>query len=241
MAIGRYNYTTGNGTSWVSTDPVFAIGNGTSPTNRSNAMTLLKNGNLFLDGGMNININKDVLGYGALYVDGSEAIWYDGSVYSWGFGGTNNVFARPVSVATTYYTNTYGLYVAGSIYATGGWAGSDARWKKDLEPLQNILPGIMKLDGLKYSWRKDEYPSMNFDSGRQIGLIAQDVEKIFPELVKTDERGYKAISYEKFSVILLEGMKEQQEQIKSQQEQIDRLEKMVGEMQSKLDNATVSK
>jgi hypothetical protein len=68
---------------------------------------------------------------------------------------------------------------------------------------------------------------MNFDSETQIGLIAQDVEKVFPELVRTDNNGFKAVSYEKLSVILLEGMKEQQKQIESLNEKISRLEKSV--------------
>jgi hypothetical protein len=236
MAIGRYNAYSGTADSWVNTDPVFMIGNGTSVTARSNAMTVYKNGNADLKG--SLNLNNGTLSTGALYVDGAETIWYgnDGvdNYFSWGYGANYNVFAHPVSVGTTDTPSIYGLYVAGSIYATGGWAGSDSRWKKDLEPLKNLLPEIMTLQGFKYSWRKDEYPSMNFDSGRQIGVVAQDIEKVFPELVKTDDKGYKAVSYEKLSVILLEGIKEQQKQIKSQQEQIDRLEKIVGEIKAKL-------
>jgi len=52
-----------------------------------------------------------------------------------------------------------------------------------------------------------------FDNGIQLGLIAQEVEKIFPELVKTDNNGYKAIAYDKLTAVLVEGMKEQQKQI----------------------------
>jgi hypothetical protein len=85
----------------------------------------------------------------------------------------------------------------------------------------------MQLNGYKFNWRKDEFPEMNFDSETQIGLIAQDVEKVFPELVRTDNNGFKAVSYEKLSVILLEGMKEQQKQIESLNEKISRLEKSV--------------
>ncbi len=70
---------------------------------------------------------------------------------------------------------------------------------------------------------------MNFDSERQLGLIAQDVEKIFPELVRTDDKGYKAVSYEKLTVILLESLKEQQKQIDEQNERIERLERLIKE------------
>jgi polyhydroxyalkanoate synthesis regulator phasin len=104
-----------------------------------------------------------------------------------------------------------------------------------------MIDKVTLLQGVTFKWRKDEFPEMNFDESAQIGLVAQDVEKIFPELVKTDDKGYKAVAYDKLSVILLEGMKDQQKEIKSQQEQIDRLEKMISEIKAKLDNATVNK
>ena len=181
----------------------------------------------------NLNLNKGISSGQALFVNSKEALWFNGTYFSWGYQGNYNVFASSLSVGTTDSPGTYGLYVAGNVYATGGWAGSDARWKKDIEPLQNLLPEVMKLQGIKYDWRTDEYPKMNFDKTRQIGLIAQDVEKIFPELVKTNNDGYKAISYEKLTVVLLEGMKEQQQQIESQQKQIDDLKELVVQLQPK--------
>lgn len=176
-----------------------------------------------------LNLNDGISSGIALKVYGREALWYDyaTSTYSWGYGATYNVFAGHVSVGTTAISG-YALYVAGTGYATGTWAGSDARWKKDLEPIQNTLPQVLKLQGFKFNWRDDEYPDMNFDKERQIGIIAQDVEKIFPELVKTDDKGYKAVSYEKLTVILLESLKEQQKQIEAQNERIEKLEKQAG-------------
>ncbi len=230
MAIGRYNLAQGTSAVWNSGDPVFAIGNGTSSTARSNAFTVYKNGSADLGGHLNlnnyINLNRGTTGI-AMYVSNDEALWYDGTTFSWGFGGTYNVFGDHVSVGTTGTSSAYELYVLGTAYATL-YQGSDSRWKKDLEPLTDNLAELLKLQGFKYNWRTDDYPEMNFDSERQIGLIAQDVEKLFPELVKTDDKGYKAVSYEKLTVILLEGMKEQQRQIEAQNERIEKLEKLVG-------------
>jgi hypothetical protein len=107
----------------------------------------------------------------------------------------------------------YSLHVYGNAYATGVWLGSDARWKKNIKPIGSVLDYILLLEGVNYEWRKDEFPEIRFDSGSQIGFIAQDVEKVFPGLVKTDDNGYKAVSYEKLSVLLVEGMKEQQKEI----------------------------
>ena len=56
------------------------------------------------------------------------------------------------------------------------------------------------------------------------GLVAQEVEKLFPELVRSDASGYKAVAYDKLSVVLLQGMKEQQQQIESAREENTRLQ-----------------
>ena len=109
----------------------------------------------------------------------------------------------------------YNLYVNGTTWSTGGWGGSDLRWKKDIEPLENVLQEIVQLKGVKFSWRSEEFPEINFEKGTQIGLIAQDVEKIFPQLVKTNSDGYKAVAYDKLSAVLVEAVKEQQKQIES--------------------------
>jgi hypothetical protein len=212
LVIGRYNTPVGLLTEWNFWDPVFVIGNGSSATSTSNAMTVYKNG--IADFGWFINLNKSNTGE-ALKVSDAQAIWYDGTYFSWGYGGNYNVFADEVSVGTTANPGSFSLYVAGNAWTTGSWGGSDIRWKKNLNPLKDVLPELEKLQGVKYKWRTDEYPDMNFDKEMQIGLVAQEVEKIFPELVRTDSKGYKAVSYEKLSVVLLEGIKEQQQQITS--------------------------
>jgi hypothetical protein len=109
---------------------------------------------------------------------------------------------------------TYTLYIYGDAWSVGGnWLGSDRRWKKNIKPLTNSLDKILQLQGVTYDWKKEEYPDMKFSDKQQTGFIAQDVEKILPDLVKTDEEGKKAVAYEKFSSVLVEATKEQQQQI----------------------------
>jgi hypothetical protein len=344
MAVGQYNAYSGTANSWVTTEPVFMIGIGTSIFDRRNGMTVYKNGNMDLAGTLNktlimqesieinaggtgnrfslvdfhsddtysdfafrilrntgvngstdiihrgtgnlnlntyenssivfstwnseamrikglngfvgintnnpvymldvagsMNLNKGISGSGALYVNGAEAIWFNGTYYSWGYGSTYNAFNSKTIIGSTGNPGSYMLWVNGNAYSTGTWGSSDIRWKKDIVGLGSMIDKVTLLQGVTFKWRKDEFPEMNFDESAQIGLVAQDVEKIFPELVKTDDKGYKAVAYDKLSVILLEGMKDQQKEIKSQQEQIDRLEKMISEIKAKLDNATVNK
>jgi hypothetical protein len=184
--IGRFNtaYTPVYTQDWWPTDRLFVIGNGTSSSALSNAMTVYKNGVTEFSDHLNINTGSSGP---ALYINTKEAIWYEGGVFSWGFGGTYNVFDKKVSVGTTANPGTNSLYVAGTAWCTSGaWSGSDIRWKKNITGLDDNLNKIIQLKGIRYDWKKDEFPDQGFETGTQIGLIAQEVEKIFPELVRTD-------------------------------------------------------
>mgnify|MGYP001189935219 FL=1 len=107
---------------------------------------------------------------------------------------------------------------------------SDARLKKNIEPIPSALTKVLQLNPVYYEWRKDILPSSfikNHRSGRQIGLIAQEVEKVVPELVKDEkiyERDWKGINYEKLTALLIGAVKEQQVQIEELQERISVLE-----------------
>ncbi len=99
------------------------------------------------------------------------------------------------------------LDVNGAVNCTGGTCSSDIRWKKDVKPLENALENISKLEGVSYLWRTNEFPDRDFSEERQIGLIAQEVEKIYPDLVKTDNEGFKSMDYMSFTAVLLESVK----------------------------------
>ena len=119
-----------------------------------------------------------------------------------------------------YLTNNTGiLTVAGTNYP------SDARYKKQITRLQNPLEKIMAINGVEYFMRTDEFPLKQFDDKLQVGLIAQEVEKILPQVVQTGEDGYKAIDYAKIVPLLVEGIKEQQKQIDELKKQVEKLMK----------------
>jgi len=69
---------------------------------------------------------------------------------------------------------------------------------------------LRELRGINFNWKDD---AQNTDI--QIGLIAQEVEKVLPELVSTDSEGYKSIAYGKLTAVLVEAIKEQQRQIEA--------------------------
>jgi trimeric autotransporter adhesin len=128
---------------------------------------------------------------------------------------------------------TYTLEVGGTVWANGATisAGSttwsDARYKENIFPIENALYAVMKMQGVRFDWKKSEFPGLKFPDGNQIGVIAQDVEKIFPQLVYTGPDGYKSVSYEKFTPVLIEAVKEQQKQIASDRSEIDDLKSQI--------------
>jgi hypothetical protein len=97
----------------------------------------------------------------------------------------------------------------GSVSAScGTLICSDIRYKKDIAPLQNSLSKIMLLNPVSYYFKKDEFKNKNFTDNKQVGLIAQELENIYPELVQTDAQGYKSIDYAKLTPILADAIKE---------------------------------
>lgn len=127
-----------------------------------------------------------------------------------------------VGIGTT--SPTYPLHVNGATYCTSGtWAGSDISLKKNIEPIKNGVSLIQGLQGVRFEWKREEFKDRNLDDGKQIGLIAEDVEKVLPELVKTDKEGYKALSYEKLTAVLVEAIKDQQKQIDELRAEVARL------------------
>ena len=109
---------------------------------------------------------------------------------------------------------TQRLHVVGNICYTGTIvACSDIRYKEDITPLDHSLQKLRSLSGMYYYWKQDAFPDMHFTKERQLGFAAQEVEKLFPELVITDSRGYKSVDYGRLTPVLVEAIKEQQAMI----------------------------
>lgn len=140
LVIGRYNVLEGNSINWFSSDPVFVVGNGTNTSNRANAMTVRKNGN---------------------------------------------------------------VTIAGSLTQS-----SDRRLKEEIVPLASTLDAVSRLRGVSFRWKGERATE-----GRRLGLVAQEVEEVFPELVATDAAGFKAVDYAGLVVPLLRAVQQQQDQI----------------------------
>jgi uncharacterized coiled-coil protein SlyX len=87
----------------------------------------------------------------------------------------------------------------------------------------------MHLQGVAFQWDKDKVNGAGYKTGKQIGLIAQEVEKVLPELVHTDSKGYKTLSYDKLVPVLIEAIKEQQQIVDEQKKALTEKSKVVDE------------
>ena len=89
-----------------------------------------------------------------------------------------------------------------------GICPSDVRFKRDITSFNPVLRSLTALRPVHYFWRADEFPQQHFGDSRSYGLIAQDVERTLPELVVTQEDGYKAVDYGKLPLLTIQAVTE---------------------------------
>lgn len=107
-----------------------------------------------------------------------------------------------------------GLFCTGDVVA---FSLSDKNLKNNIKPIENCLEKVLSLDAIEFEWNNLQ----STYKGKDIGLIAQQVEKIVPEIVETRRNGFKAIKYEKLTALLVGAIKEQQAIINSIEEKIN--------------------
>jgi hypothetical protein len=133
-----------------------------------------------------------------------------------------------VGIGTT--TPSVKLDVAGDAHATSFVATSDMRLKEEVAPIDDALDKVLRLQGVYFKW-SDRYRSVlkrSNSSARQVGVIAQQVREVLPEVVSewSDEAGrdYLGVDCSRLVAVTIEAMKQQQHQIKRLQERISLLE-----------------
>ena len=111
----------------------------------------------------------------------------------------------------------YKLEVDGEIYASGDVIMfSDARYKTNIQPLSNVTDLVAQLNGIRFNWI-DGKP----DDRTHIGLIAQDVEKVLPEAVYTDQlTGKKSVAYPALAGAFAQALNETNERLKTLEKQM---------------------
>ena len=108
---------------------------------------------------------------------------------------------------------TGGIGLQGDLFAGGdvvAYASSDERLKDNVAEISNALDRVEKLRGVSFDWNDKQ----SVYSGHDIGVIAQDVEEVLPELVENRDNGYKAVKYDKLTAVLIEAVKELSARVK---------------------------
>ena len=135
--------------------------------------------------------------------------------------------ARFSNIPSGTYTTNLGIDATGALVAG---STSDIRLKTNISDLHDALETVMKLQGRYFNWKSEP------DGTRKIGLIAQEVERVIPELVFTNKvDGYKGVQYPEMSAVLIEAIKEQQQIIESQQQQINDMQDRLQKLEQKLE------
>lgn len=170
-------------------------------------------GNVFI--GYNAGLNE--AGNNKLYIDNSltnsPLIWGDFQNRKLVINGksANNINER------TFFVN-------GSAGGTGiWWNDSDQRLKKNVSTISKPLAKVMKLRGVNFEW----IDQTNHDKGMQMGFIAQEVEKVIPEVVSVpaNESGTYSMQYAAVTALLVEAIKAQQAEIEKQTAEINNIKK----------------
>ncbi len=138
---------------------------------------------------------------------------------------------QAVATSSNVQFNSLGIGMAAS--ATAGridatndivaYSSSDRRFKENITPIESPLSKILKIGGYTYDWKEENKIEHGYE-GNDVGVIAQEIEEVLPQLVQTRESGYKAVKYDKLVALLIEGIKEQQTQIEELRNKIEELE-----------------
>ncbi|MBK6966773.1 MAG: tail fiber domain-containing protein [Bacteroidales bacterium] len=136
------------------------------------------------------------------------------------------------------YATTLGYagYFSGNVYCSGSYLPSDEKLKENILPLQDGLEKLMKLDVKTYDFRTTEFPELNLPADTQYGFTAQNLESVFPELVKVNPAKkeqpveFKAVNYTGLIPVLTAAIQEQQKQLEAKEERIDLLQKQLDEL-----------
>ena len=126
--------------------------------------------------------------------------WYVGSAVKTVMDSNGNVGIGTTSPTQRLQVGTSG---DGTVALANAWnTFSDIRLKRDLTVIPDALDKLLELHGYYYFWKDGS------DQTRQVGVVAQEVEKILPELVRTGSDGIKTVDYPKLTAVLIEGTKQ---------------------------------
>ncbi len=181
------------------------------------------------------------------FVSGGSGTNYGVDAYASGAGTNYGVYGSASGGVTNY-----AVYASGNLAYTGSLINlSDQKFKENIRPIQNALSTVMELKPKSFDYKNNEYEQMNLATGKQYGFIAQELERIIPELVvdavhpsaeelsdeKTERKGspinYKGTNYISMIPIIVKAMQEQQQIIEKQTAEIANLKQRLTNLEAK--------
>jgi len=245
--FGNIELSGGNRT--VQTQVMTANGTGFSLTlkasdNKNNGFNAQNGGNVIVQGGKGFNWSTGAGGGHVVIRSGANetqanAGFRDGGYIVFQTGAKNNTFIERarmldngnfgIGTTTPGYKLQVGNSGDGSSARANSWnTFSDRRWKTKIELISNALEKLDQISGYTYKWK------VGTDTTTQVGVIAQEIELVLPEAVKTDAEGYKSVDYGKLSALLIEAVKEQQITISLLENQIQQQKMRTDSIESRL-------
>lgn len=135
------------------------------------------------------------------------------------------------AVRVNFGTTT--IYMPGSLNADGNitaYAASDKKLKENIKNIENPLEKISKINGVTFDWKDDEIERRGGEDGHfvrkhEVGVIAQEIEKVLPEIVSTKPDGFKGVRYELLAPLLIESIKELRSKVIDLQKEVEELKR----------------
>jgi hypothetical protein len=169
------------------------------------------------EGSVALGMNVNAMSYGEVIV-GLNSAFSASSSNANAWVATDRLFTVGNGSSASSPSNAFIIYKNGSALHYGDVTAlsftslSDKRFKQNILPISTVsgsaLTNLAAINGYYYDFRVTEFPERKFTDAKQIGFIAQELEKVYPELVMTDEEGYKRVDYPKITPVLVEAIKE---------------------------------
>ena len=185
---------------------IFHSGSAMTVSNSTGDLTLDTAGNIILDAdGGNIRIKDGGTEYGTINKNGTANLSIYSSVSDADMLFQGNDGGSVITALTLDMSQDGTATFNGDVNAPNFNSTSDATLKTNVETLTGSLDAVKSLRGVSFDWIKN--------GGSEIGVIAQEVEDVLPDVVNTNEDGIKSVKYGNIVAVLIEAMKEQQAQI----------------------------
>jgi hypothetical protein len=132
------------------------------------------------------------------------------------------------------FSTSFGCVKDNGANVIAGTCSSDLRLKKNITPYSNVLSAFSKLRPVRFDWRADEFKERDLGTNRSFGLIAQEVETAFPDLVVTGKDGMKAVNYSKLPLLTIQAVNELQTRVEGQNTEITALKSRLEEQDAEI-------